>query len=54
MPHTPELLNRLREALAVADAAEDHLVAAYLAYPVELLEARHSKPPPVSGSPTKS
>lgn len=53
MPHTSELLKRLREALAIADAADDHLVAAYLAYPVELLEARQDKPPSVSGPPTK-
>lgn len=53
MPHTSELLKRLREVLAIADAADDHLVAAYLAYPVELLEARQDKPPSVSGPPTK-
>lgn len=45
MPHTPELLDRLNDALAVADAADDHLASAYIATPIAMLEARLPKQP---------
>lgn len=51
MPHTPELLNRLTEALAIADAANDYLVGAYIAEPIALLQERLSKPPQKSTLP---
>jgi hypothetical protein len=45
MPHTPELLDRLREALEISDAAEDHLVSAYVTTAIAVLEEREAKHP---------
>ena len=42
MPHTPELIERLREALAIADTAKDDLAGAYIATPIAILEAREA------------
>jgi hypothetical protein len=49
MPHTPELLARLRDALAFADAAKDDLVAANICRPIDILEARLAEPPQQPG-----
>jgi len=51
MPHTAELLDRLRDALAFADEAQDHLVAAQISHPIEILEARLAEPPEQAGPP---
>ncbi len=45
MPHTRELLDRLREALELADAANDYLVGAHISTPIEVLESRLAEPP---------
>jgi hypothetical protein len=50
MPHTVELLARLRDALAFADAADDALAAAYICRPIDILEARLAEPPEQAGS----
>jgi hypothetical protein len=51
MPHTPQLLAHLREALAIADAANDHLIGAHSSAPIALLEARLAKPQGRPGPP---
>lgn len=49
MPHTLELLARLRDALAFADAAQDNLAAAYICRPIDILEARLAERPEQAG-----
>jgi hypothetical protein len=49
MPHTPELLVRLRDLLAFADAAEDDLAAAQICHSIDLLEARLAERPEQGG-----
>lgn len=50
MPHTPEILNRLRDALEVAHEAEDHLAAALICHPIDVLVAHMIEPPDQAGS----